>query len=88
MGFSNKSTASKCDAIHTVDGKSMQTKLIGSINVVHHNKRGMEVQSFMCQEVTRTPYGRFSLFSLSKIVNELWTLHGDENALVLRRGKN
>ena len=55
--------------------------------MVQNNKGRMEVQSVVWQEVTRTPSGRFILFSISNSVNGVLTLHGDTKALVLSKLK-
>ena len=88
MGFTNTRTASKCDEINTEDGKSMQPKVIGRIPVVQHDKIGMKVKKIVCKEFTHTPSGRFSMFSMSKSVNEVYALYGDVNSPVLWKCKN
>ena len=70
MGSTKTRTSSKCNEIQTADGAIMQAKIIGNIPVVYHDKRGMNIQIFVCKEVTHTTSGRLTLFSLSTSVTE------------------
>ena len=88
MGITNIKISFYCDSIHTGDGTITHTKIIGNIPMVQHYKRVLRVQSCMWKKFMHTPSGRFIPFSMSKLLNEGWTLNGYENELFLRKGEN
>ena len=54
---------------------------VGDISGVMCDQYGVEVGPGKLQEVLHLPDGKFNLFSVSKLQNEGWLLHGDKDRI-------
>ena len=78
------------DSIAMADNNCVATKKIGALSGIMVDKNGKELSHLKLSEVSFAPAAAYNLFSVSKTVNEGWTLSSElttdgDTSLVLAR---
>ena len=69
------------DSITVGNGTRDAASVVGDISGVMCDQYGVEVGPGKLQEVLHLPDGKFNLFSVSKLQNEGWLVHGDKDRI-------
>jgi hypothetical protein len=81
-----KSTAK--DSVTMGNGKSESASSIGKLTGTLYNMHGDKLIQSTMQAVTHLPTGKFDLFSLTKMQNNGWLLHGNDKTIWLTKGED
>ena len=89
QGMSACRKGNEKDSITVGNGKSVEASKVGNLKGDLCNKSGEVVQrKVMLRDVTHVPGAKFNLFSITRMQNMGWQLHGDKHAIWITKGGN
>ena len=86
-GLTNLREATKDDGVTMGNNVTESTSKVGDMKAVMCNQHGQLGEAVIMKNVSVVPTSGFNLFSLTKMMNAGWTLHGNEDAILLTKGK-
>jgi hypothetical protein len=85
-GFRNIKAATAEDNIVDASGNSIEGSIVGDVSGIICKKNGQELNNVMIKDVVHMPNAGYNLFSLTKRLEEGWSLGGDTNAIWISKG--
>ena len=73
--------ANALDSITNASGNDLSRKTVGDVSGTFCDKYGNENTKVIINEMVYSPSAEFNLFSLTKILDEGWTLGGDKDSI-------
>ena len=81
-------SATASDSITVGNGTRVAASVVGDIHGVMCDQFGVELEPGKLCDVSHLPDGKFNLFSVSRLQNEGWLLHGDKDRIWMTKSKN
>ena len=86
LGLLNVYQAGKKDNIVDASGNGIEGKVVGDLPCTVCNKKGQEQCAVMIKGMVHMPQAGYNLFSLTKRLDEGWTLGGSAEAIWIEKG--
>ena len=75
------------DSITVGNGTRIAASVVGDISGIMCDQYGVEIGPGKLHEVSHLPDGKFNLFSVLRLQNEGWLLHGDKDCIWMTKEK-